>query len=119
MRTRHDVAIVALVFATVFASACTKQSDQLMTAPSATINTVGSLAVAPTVVTVGSVVNVSWSTSSAFRVEACNVQCVSIATSGTSTSHAPDARGQWTYKLLNVAAPDVTIPVAQAVVNVE
>lgn len=114
---RSIVALVALVVT----SACGNQPMPTMTAPSAVINVVGSLSVTPTTVVVNTPVNVTWSSSSAVRIDACNAssQCVAIATSGTSTSHTPNIRGEWKYKLLNVvAAPDVTIPVAEAIVNV-
>ena len=121
MRTCNNFALVVMALATVFANAaCANQPMPTMTAPSAVINVVGTLTVAPSSILVGNSVAVSWTSDSAVRVDACNMQCTTIATSGTSVNHTPAIRGQWKYQLYNVVAtPDMTVWVAESTVQVQ
>ena len=118
MRTCNNFALVVMALATVFANACANQPMPTMTAPSAVINVTGTLTVAPSSISVGNSVIVSWTSDSAVRVDACNAQCVAIATSGTFVTHVPSVRGEWKYVLYNVVATDMTVWVAESTVQV-
>lgn len=113
--TRSFVVLLAAVLA-VTTVACGDGLSSLSISPSSlTVNISGSLTVTPTVVLVGNTVNVSWTGGSAVRVDACNnMQCVVIATSGSSVQHTPATRGEWKYVLYGViATPDMFVRVAE------
>jgi len=85
------------------------------------VPTAGTLTVTPGNVSLGYSVNVSWTASSAVRVDVCNVQCTTLTTGQSSgqTKHTPSALGEWRYVLYNSAAePDVSVRLAEASVTV-
>lgn len=118
---RHNAFFASFVLALVFSSACTREALQPPVSPSTLpVVTIGTIIVTPGSTTLGSSVVVSWTSSSAFRVEACNVQCSTIATTGQSVTFTPQSRGTWKFVLYNfVAQPDVSIRAGDTTVFVQ
>ncbi|MDP3763945.1 MAG: hypothetical protein Q8Q92_04940 [bacterium] len=114
--------VVALII--LLLGACANQPMSSVAAPSAVINVAGTFTVAPSSISIGNSVTVSWVSDSAIRVDACHSgQCVQIAdqdTPGTSMLHAPDVPGEWQYKRYNtIAVPDVTVRTASDTVTIQ